>query len=256
MGIQKRTIAMIKRFFSRIKREPRGQGFVELLLVTVILGLFLTGVVEFGFMLNHYMHVLDGAREAARFTSTQRSFMENDQGKPIVDAGGNIVNNAIFYYTSAAQAGKTMKPVRLDPTLDDDIVISVFSVSGNSIARFPSSGGWSLCGHYSQFAAYFLGLEGFNMIPPELNDPAWSTSCAIQTTRFTNMDILGRMDAGAPPTGVLLVEIFYNYSQILKMPFFSGSEVFGTKFSLVPDPIPVYVYTVMPLSSAEPTVGP
>jgi len=32
----------------------------------LILALLLTGMVEFGFLLNNYLHVLDGSREAAR----------------------------------------------------------------------------------------------------------------------------------------------------------------------------------------------
>ena len=64
------------------------------------------------------------------------------------------------------------------------------------------------------------------------------------------------MDSNAPPTGVLLVEIYYGYPQTLKMPLFSGVEFFGTQFTIIPDPIPLYLYTVMPLSSAEPTPTP
>jgi hypothetical protein len=52
------------------------------------------------------------------------------------------------------------------------------------------------------------------------------------------------MNASAPNTGVVLVEIFYNYPQILKLPVLT---------TILPDPIPLYVYTIMPLSAAEPT---
>jgi hypothetical protein len=46
---------------------------------------------------------------------------------------------------------------------------------------------------------------------------------------------------------VLLVEIFYNYPQKLRLPVFT---------QLVPDPIPVYVYAIMPLPAAEPIPTP
>jgi hypothetical protein len=44
-----------------------------------------------------------------------------------------------------------------------------------------------------------------------------------------------------------VVEIFYNYPQLLKLPVLT---------SIVPDPIPLYLYSVMPISSAEPTLVP
>lgn len=55
------------------------------------------------------------------------------------------------------------------------------------------------------------------------------------------------MDANGPESGVLLVEVYYNYAQILKLPVFE---------QVIPDPILVYNYAVMPLSSAEPTPTP
>ena len=86
----------------------------------------------------------------------------------------------------------------------------------------------------------------------------------IQSTRSnlsrkdwpTLTDIRARLVSDAPNAGVLLVEIYYNYPQLLKLPVFSNSSFLGVRFSLIPDPIPVYVYTIMPISSAEPTQGP
>jgi hypothetical protein len=52
-----------------------------------------------------------------------------------------------------------------------------------------------------------------------------------------------RLDSSAPPTGVLLIEIFYNYPQVLKLPVFTA---------FVQDPMPVYAYAIMPLTAAEP----
>jgi hypothetical protein len=40
------------------------------------------------------------------------------------------------------------------------------------------------------------------------------------------------------------------------MPLFSNGDFFGTKFAIIPDPIPLYVYTIMPISSAEATLVP
>ena len=62
-----------------MRRQPRGQSFVELMLVMTFLALLLAGMVEFGFMLNKYLHVLDGAREAARISNTDFAFIQVGQ---------------------------------------------------------------------------------------------------------------------------------------------------------------------------------
>jgi len=64
-----------------------------------------------------------------------------------------------------------------------------------------------------------------------------------QTSAFSDADIQARLNPSAPPTGVLLVEIFYHYPQRLKLPLFT---------ELIPDPIPVHSYAIMPLTAAEP----
>jgi hypothetical protein len=64
-----------------------------------------------------------------------------------------------------------------------------------------------------------------------------------QVSKLTSVEVQSRLETAAPPTGVLLVEIFYHYDQKLKLPVFT---VF------VRDPMPVYAYAVMPLTAAEP----
>jgi hypothetical protein len=224
----------MRHFVFRIRGDQRGQSFVELALVLLILALLLAGVVEFGYLMNNYLHVLDAAREAARYSSSAD------------------FNNPDFYYIAAAKAASTMAPVELDPVHPDDIVISVFSVSGGSIVRFPSANGWSLCAHYASFAAYFPTLDPPAAVPPELDNPGWNSGCTVRASLLTSADILNRMDASAPNSGVLLVEVYYNYPQLLKLPIFSNGVFLGVTYSIIPDPIPLYVYTVMPLSSAEP----
>jgi len=213
---------MIERFFFRIRTNRHGQSFVELALVLLILALMLAGVVEFGFLLNNYLKVLDGAREGARFSNSSVAF----------DSAG--VSYQTFYVNTAIVAIRVMSPVVLNGNRGDDIVISVFSVAGSSIRRWPDGyvNGWSLCNNYSD---------------PALHDvlgPADWSSCSPRSSHFTTGQILALMDANAPASGVLLVEAYYNHPQILKLPVFS---------QVIPDPILVYTYSVMPLSSAEPT---
>jgi TadE-like protein len=220
--------SMMKRFFARMRTNKRGQSFVELMLVALILALLLAGVVEFGFLLNNYLHVLDGGREAARYSANSVA---------IADNGASIQD---FYINTVIQALRVMSPVELVGNNGDDIVISVFSIAGSSVIRFPDSNGWSLCANYADQLFY----------PPYQTVAALDTanwdSCTVRATEFTLSDVQSLLDAAAPPSGVLIVEIYYNYPQILGLPI----------FSVFLNPIPVYTYSVMPLSSAEPTPTP
>jgi hypothetical protein len=230
---------MKKLFLSRVKKikgKKRGQSFVELMIVTLILALLLAGVVEFGFLLNTYLKVIDGAREAARFSSSSVAFYSNGTS---IDA---------FYYNTSVEAARVMSPLTLDPANGDDIVISVLSVAGSSVVRFPSPTGWSLCQHYAGFTSSFTSVG--KPVPSSLSGSGWN-SCSTHLTHFSTSDLMSRLDTTAPPSGVLVVEIFYSYPQILKLPIFTNSD-----FSIIPDPIPVYAYTIMPISSAEPTPTP
>jgi hypothetical protein len=267
---------LFKRMLARIQRKPRGQSFIELALVVLILALLLSGVVEFGFLLNNYLHVLDGSREAARYSSSSTPFTMDPTGV-------NIASYYLppFYYVAAGKAAQTMASVNpdgtisgveLNPSNPDDIVISVISFTGNTPTRYPSAdpNGWSLCAHYKAnsddsavtysatpptsctgqpyggFVSYFACIGA--SIPPQLPSSSWSAHCTARTSQFNNAAITGLLGSLVPPnTGAVLVEIFYNYPQLLKLPVLT---------SVVPDPLPLHVYSIMPLSAAQPTPTP
>ncbi len=226
---------MVKRFFARIKRN-RGQSFVELMLVALILALLLAGVVEFGFLMNEYLHVMSASREAARFASNSVA---------IADDGSNIQD---FYVTTAIRALSVLCPSATNCPIDltgdngDDIVISVFSNAGASVVRFPDADGWSLCANYSDQLFY----PPYNQTPALLVDSSKWDSCTVHTSNVTTAEVAALRNSSAPPSGIVLVEIFYNYPQTLGLPIFSDFL----------NPIPVYLHSAMPLSSAEPTPTP
>ncbi len=195
--------------------SKRAQGLVELALLLPVLILLLLGIAEYGFMLNRYLNLLDSAREAARFGANVNPFDDSGNLDMNFFVRPDTSNPPSFPANPPGLADYTedfMNPVVLNPALGDDIVISFFSVSGNTVVRFPDVDGWSRYGKH--------------------------------VSNFTNAQVADRMEGGAPPTGVLLIEVFYNYPQVLKVPFFS---------QMIPDPIPVYAYAIMPLSAAEPT---
>jgi len=119
-----------------------GQSLVELALFFPILLILLSGVIEFGFMLNTYVNLIDGPREAARFAVAQNPFTSSQfsQDAPPPD-------NPCFYNAVAAEVLTAYRPdpnapptIRLDPS-QDDVVISVFAINNGHtppITRYPA----------------------------------------------------------------------------------------------------------------------
>lgn len=185
----------------------RGQSLVEFTIMLPILLIMLSGLVEFGFLLNHYLDVIDSARETARFGSNIDPFTPDDF-QPCSTTG-------YFYRMLRCLAEDSLKPqIVLDPARDD-IVISAFSASGSTVTWFPAAGGWSYYGN--------------------------------ETSNFTQPQVEGRLDPAAPATGFVMVEIFYNYDMILKLPWITA---------FVPDPVRLHAYSIMPNSNVEPTPTP
>lgn len=195
------------------ERQRKAQSLIELTLVLSVLLLLLTAMVEFGVLLNRYIDVQDAARTAAREASV---------ADPIADA-------ALFFNPTHGVPSivvNSLKPIELNTAcprpgtpadgLDnpcDDIVISVYSVrSGSTPVRL-----------------YHVSVYG------------------SRSSNFTPAQIAGRLDSGAPNTGLVVIEIFYSYPQMLKLPFVTA---------IVSDPIPLHVFSIMPLSAAEPTPTP
>jgi hypothetical protein len=217
----------MKLFNPKIKTGTKGQSFVELALVFMILMLLFAGVVELGNLINIYLDIIDAGREAARYSNAV-SFYKID---PVT--GAKYIGNDV-YDKSAQVAWATLNPachlvlpnkpgapncpademkIDFDPSTDD-IVISIISYDGNSILRFPSLG-------WSRFSNH--------------------------TSTVSDAEILANLDSSAPDTGLVMVEIFYDYHQLLGMPFFTD---------VLPDPIPVHTFSIMPYPGAEPTPTP
>jgi hypothetical protein len=60
------------------RSQSLGQSMVELALLFPVLLILLSGLVEFGFILNEYLSVMDAARNAARFASDGLYFQYDD----------------------------------------------------------------------------------------------------------------------------------------------------------------------------------
>jgi hypothetical protein len=169
--------------------------------------IFVAGVVEFGFLLNNYLNLVDASREAVRYSADVDPFKDGCTNRTT-----DVCIEDLFYTNTFNLTEEVLAPVELDASKGDDIVVSFISVKSGYYQRFPvSSPGKSMNGN--------------------------------QVSKLTDLEVKSRLDDTAPPTGVLLVEIFYHYDQVLKLPVFTA---------FVRDPMPVYAYAVMPLTAAEP----
>jgi hypothetical protein len=209
--------------------RPKGQSFIELAMVFMSLLMIFAGVVELGNLINVYLDIIDAGREAARNANTYDFlFIDESTVPPTVSEGVLVYNEAakIAWNTMNTNCQGILQDrdvelippacnmrIPFDP-LADDIVISVISYNGISLNRSPV-GGWSRFGN--------------------------------KGSTVTDAEIMSHLDSSTPSTGIIMVEIFYNYHQLLGMPLFTD---------VIPDPIPVHTFSIMPYPSADPTPTP
>lgn len=221
--------------FLKNNRKNKGQSLVELSLILIIVLIMLAGAVEFGNLLNQYTTLVDGARAGARFASNDEPFVRVASGTcPVPFCLSMDYFHHADVIVEGAEAGRNpsppaidrdkgaLSPIRLNPSEGDDVVISVFSIHNGTVLRFPASeGGWSY------YRSLGLGYSG-------------------QQSKFTSGAMEARLNGLAPDSGMVLVEIYYHYHQILGF-----WRIIG-----IPDPILVHTYAIMPVQSAEPTPMP
>jgi hypothetical protein len=209
----------VKQKIASLPRKTKAQSLTEFAIALPVLFILLSGVVEFGFALNYYLSLLDATREAARFFSDKDPF----------DALGNDDMN--FYQELAGYTLFNLDPtsndkfatefpdykgriIELNPATDE-IIITVYARSATGIDSYPTSGPY----------------RAFNVANPPVE------------SLFTAEEIASQFDSNSPNAGILVVEVHYNYKQVLALPWL-------TRF--VPDPFMLTAYTIMPLPAAEP----
>lgn len=217
------------------RKKSLGQSFVEFAILLPILLMMLSGLIEFGFMLNAYLDLIDTAREVARY-------LANDD--PLHDYNGNFQTSPLnpdvaqFYTRAWFQTYQTLNnagQIQINPA-SDDLVISVFVVSGNTVThRYPDP--------YT---------DNVNFPGPgcsEGGDWGWERFCNYHS-KLTTADInskLASLPNVPPDTGLVLVELFYNYHMVMGLPWIKA---------FVPDPVTLHAYSIMPNVNAAPTPGP
>jgi hypothetical protein len=201
-------------------RKTRGQSLVEVAIAFPILIMLFAGVVEFGFILNYYLSLLDATREAARVYSG---------GDPFDTTLFDVTHGEdTFYYNAADLVRKLLDPsltfanpasyqgrrISLDPATDD-VIVTVYG------AQYTSSG---------VIVTLWRDAGAFHLFD---NHESMFTADSIKNSRV----------CGAPTAGILLVEVYYNYHQILGLPWMTA---------FLPNPLPLRAYTIMPIRAGEP----
>ncbi|MCQ3937069.1 MAG: hypothetical protein DPW18_08495 [Chloroflexi bacterium] len=202
--------------------KPRAQSLVEFAITLPIILILLSGMIEFGFLLNTYLSIQDAARTTARRYSTTNPY--NPDG----------TDNPVFYQDTAQYIVELLAPsgdpasrqIAMDPTRDN-ILVSLIgievdeSTTPDSIATITRHSGGLYYKHYSD------------------TDPP---------TAYSDERIEELMTAnGAEPSdaGLLIIEIYYSYEGTLNLPwtlpFFSPSR-----------PSMLYISVVMPTIYAKP----
>jgi len=209
------------------RRKSLGQSLVEFTIMLPVLLMMLSGLVEFGILLNYYLDVIDAAREAARFAA---------DGDPIRDDAGQPLDPNPDYYDNIRDLtkqslefasdgridwiGTVLDPAECGVEIQGDIVISAFSTLGDTVdKRFPTG----------------TGDDGLSLC---------STHVSNISTAQVNAILSGSV---MPNSGLVLVEIYYDYHMVLGLPWIRA---------FVPDPITLHAYSIMPNVNVEPTPTP
>ena len=209
----KKILTKLTSFFQRdsqpiIRRKrPIGQSLIEFAIALPVLVVILSGMMEFGFILNFYMSLLDATRGAARYASLADPF--NVNGTDRLD----------YYVTTAELVRTELDPpttegrrIILDPSTDG-VIVTVYCVkvqSGAAVATsYPDSG-------------------PYNTNPSKIS------------SAFTAQSIANTYLTSAPNSGLVLVEVYYGYRPVIGL--FYRNKVTLRAHSIMPansaDPAP------------------
>ncbi|MDF1500811.1 MAG: TadE/TadG family type IV pilus assembly protein [Anaerolineales bacterium] len=209
----------------KTKKKSRGQSIVEFMVLLPVLLMMLSGLIEFGFLLNYYLDVIDAAREAARFAANDDP-LHNDATGVYQDP------NCQFYLRTQTVTEQSLNigsggQISLNPA-SDDIIISAFSVLGGTVDK--------------RYPVITTGCPALNVVSGAVSRYANHTT-GLDTTG----DIEAKLNPGAPNTGMVSVEIYYDYYMVLGLPWIRA---------FVPDPVTLWAYSIMPNVNVEPTPTP
>jgi hypothetical protein len=237
-------------FRTRSQKRSSGQSFVELAIVLPLLLFLLIAFVEVGAVVYNYLSLLDVVREAARFAADRDpEVLNGDMSNYPISA---CEDDALHYYldTACVIIGTNFnQDIALDPTRDD-VAISIFTIDNNVVSdRKPNDadGVWSL--YSDNWTKNCDGTFKSNTpFFPQVSGSGWVNIATPTYGPGTPTPSGGTIMPGGPTDkGIVLVEIYYCHDQLLNLPLVSD---------LIPNPIPLHAFAVMPAPQAAPTPTP
>jgi len=260
--------------------DEKGQSLTELALFIPILLLFLVGFVEIGVLINDYINAMDASRGGARYVSPMdpeltRCVPFGVAGTPqwitVDDCGCNSAcfrakaatvkswgadtvyetcqgyTHTNFFYVAGCMAVLSLPKGALDPTPKsiwstndypgDDVVVTTVPITGGGVPLLDGALTWSLYGNQpSSPPSYAIAVSNFDTM-----EFTYQASFVANLQRYAN----------APPTGVVVIEVYRAHPQFTKL-FTAVNWLVGSRI-VIPDPIPVHTYSVFPLGAIEPT---
>ncbi len=207
----------------------RAQSLVEYTIILPVLLIMLSGLVEAGIALNVYLDLIDSAREVARNIADFDPFNDETLSRNVsfYDQAKNVADYTL------GQAGQ----IQLDPA-SDNLIVSVFRVSGSTVTpsdRYPVS--------FTEGGCPKGGEIGWIAFCNSHESKIGTTGCGTKPDCFVMADLLGDLVDVPPDTGIVAVEIYYDYHMKLGLPWVRA---------FLPDPITLHAYSFMPNSAAEP----
>ena len=272
----------IKGDLSRIRlfrSFQRGQSLVEIALVFPFILLLLAGLVEVGHYVNTYLTLLDASREAARYATDldpRNPWGDNFDRSAHPDACGGAVGSAngpdseaclrlgceatgYLYHKAACLVSTNLQQLELDLSNEHhDVVISI-------VAVISATESLTITERLPPFNPACTPDEGFSGTCATTSccqdECSWSWTNDVyqgtilagtgQESRFTCSELADLLNSGPNRTrrqnGFVIVEIFYEHRLALNLPIISD---------VIPEPIRMRAYSVMPVSAAEPTPTP
>jgi hypothetical protein len=214
-------------FRSYLNRSGRGQSLVEFTILLPVLLMMMSGLIEFGFLLNSYLDIIDAAREAARFAANDDPTVGAPTDPYVPPTQVNFWHRAFLNSRSSlftASDGRINWNTN-DPKdcagVNGDIVVSAFALVGDTLVQ-----------RYPAFNDGASNVEA--CVPPGTG----------YLSKITDARVMGDLSGSAFPSGFVLIEIYYEYEMLLGLPWITA---------FVPDPIVLYAYTIMPNTYVEPT---
>jgi hypothetical protein len=261
-------------------RSEHGQSLTEIALFVPILLLMIVGFVEIGVYINAYINTVDATRAAARYVAPQdpietqcRAFgsyntnlwvslstacTQSDYkiqaqtvrtwGMENVRATCQGYTQTNFYYVAGCMAILNSPKEWFDPTPKhifgpgddypgDDIIITTIPITAGAPTTPPQPRVWTL---YDRQPTAAFPSAVITITNPGANDFTYQQSFLDNLQRF----------AGAPSTGVVVVEAYHAQPQLTKL-FTIVNQLAGSR-AWLPDPIPIHAYSIFPVAALDP----